>query len=396
LSEPARAEIIAIGTELLLGEIVDTNTAEIAVALRAIGLDLFRTTIVGDNVERIAEAVAESLERAQAVITTGGLGPTVDDATREGIALAVGVETEFRPELWEQITERFQRYGRRPTENNRRQAHIPVGAIAIENPVGTAPAFRFELPDSVVISLPGVPAEMSHLLEHEVVPYLRRRLGLTGVIKRMVVRTAGVGESMLDERIEDLERMHNPTLGVSAHPGRVDLRITAKAGSESEADEMIWRTKATLDQRLGDWIYGTDEDTLEAATMSAAAARGRRLAVVESGTSGALAASVASFSEAFAGGTLLAGPVTDDELEASLQRTMGEHSADLGLGLRLELGESKHTFTYILHTPESVARKSRSYGGPIVNAPAWAVSIALEALRRSLKNEKRSAVSNEQ
>jgi nicotinamide-nucleotide amidase len=386
LSDPARAEIIAIGTELLLGEIVDTNTVEIAVALRAIGLDLFRTTIVGDNVERIAEAVAESTGRAQAVITTGGLGPTVDDATREGIARAVGVETEFRPELWEQITERFQRYGRRPTENNRRQAHIPVGAIAIENPVGTAPAFRFEMADSVVISLPGVPAEMSHLLEHEVIPYLRRRLGLHGVIKRMVVRTAGVGESMLDERIEDLERMHNPTLGVSAHPGRVDLRITAKADSEIEADEMIWRMKATLQQRLGAWIYGTDDDTLEAVTMSAAAAKGKRLAVVESGTSGALAASVAVFSASFAGGKLLTGPLTDDELEASLDGTMAEQSADLGLALRLDMGESKHTFTYMLRTPEATQCKTRSYGGPIVNAPAWAVSIALEALRRALKD----------
>jgi nicotinamide-nucleotide amidase len=384
LSDPPRAEIVAIGTELLLGEIVDTNTPEIAVALRAVGLDLFRTTIVGDNVERIAEAVAESLGRAQAVITTGGLGPTVDDATREGIARAVGVETEFRPELWNQISERFQRYGRTPTENNRRQAHIPIGAIAIENPVGTAPAFRFEMPDSVVISLPGVPAEMSYLLEHDVVPYLRRRLGLRGVIKRKVVRTAGVGESMLDERIQDLERMRNPTLGVSAHPGRVDLRITAKAGSEAEADDMIWRMEATLQQRLGKWIYGTDDDTLEAATMSAVAAKGRRLAVVESGTAGSLAAAIAPFSNCFAGGRLLAGTVRDDELDDRLEGTMAELSADLGLALCLETSESTHTFTYILRTPAGTARKHRSYGGPIVNAPAWAVSIALEALRRQL------------
>jgi nicotinamide-nucleotide amidase len=387
LSDAPRAEIIAIGTELLLGEIVDTNTVEIAVALRAIGLDLFRTTIVGDNVERIAEAVAESLRRAQAVITTGGLGPTVDDATREGIARAVGVETEFRPELWEQISERFMRYGRRPTENNRRQAHIPMGAIAIENPVGTAPAFRFELDDSVVISLPGVPAEMSHLLTHEVVPYLRGRLGLRGVIKRKVVRTAGVGESMLDERIEDLERMRNPTLGVSAHPGRVDLRITAKAGSEAEADEMIWRMEATLQQRLGEWIYGADDDTLEDVTMSAIASKRQRLAVVESGTSGALASAVSSFPEAFAGGKLLAGPLSDDELESNLDATMAELSTELGLALRLEMGESKHTFTYILQTPSGTKRKHRSYGGPIVNAPGWAVSIALEALRRQLAAE---------
>jgi len=384
LSDPARAEIIAIGTELLLGEIVDTNTAEIAVALRAIGLDLFRTSIVGDNVERIAECVAESLKRAQAVITTGGLGPTVDDATRDGIARAVGVETEFRPELWEQITERFNRYGRTPTENNRRQAHIPVGAVAIQNPVGTAPAFRVELPESVVISLPGVPAEMSHLLAHEVVPYLRRRLGLRSVIKRKVVRTAGVGESMLDERIEDLERMHNPTLGVSAHPGRVDLRITAKADSQTEADEMIRRMEATLRQRLGGWIYGVDDDTLEAVSMSTVADKGYRLAVVESGTSGLLAASVAPFSDSFAGGKILAARITDVELETALDQAMSELSVEVGLGLRLDIGDTQHAFTYILRTPDAVKRKHRSYGGPIVNAVPWAVSIALEALRRRM------------
>jgi len=384
LSDPPRAEIVSIGTELLLGEIVDTNTTEIAVALRTIGLDLFRTTTVGDNLERIAEAVAESVKRAQAVITTGGLGPTVDDPTREAIARAVGVETEFRPELWEQITERFSRFGRKPTENNRRQAHIPVGAVAIENPVGTAPAFRVELPDSVVIALPGVPAEMSHLLEHEVVPYLRRRLGLRGVIKRKVVRTAGVGESILDERIEDLERMHNPTLGVSAHPGRVDLRITAKAGSDSEADEMIWKMEATLRQRLGEWIYGVDDDTLEAVTLAVVASKGYRLAIVESGTAGALSASVAPFSGAFAGGKLLAGPITDDELETALAAAQDELSAELGLALRLEMGESNYTFTYVLHTPAGVQLRERSYGGPIVNAASWAVSISLEALRRQL------------
>jgi len=141
------AEIITIGTELLLGEIVDTNTSYIAQALRKIGLDLYRTSTVGDNAERIAQVVSESIGRAQVVITTGGLGPTVDDATREGIALAFGVPTEFRPELWEQIEERFARFGHIPTENNRRQAYLPKGAKAIENPIGTAPGFIVDTRD---------------------------------------------------------------------------------------------------------------------------------------------------------------------------------------------------------------------------------------------------------
>jgi len=135
------AEIIAIGTELLLGETADTNTRFIARTLRGLGVDLFRTSTIGDNAGRIAQAIREALARAEIVITTGGLGPTVDDPTRQAVAQAVGVELEFRPELWEQITARVARYGRTPTENQKRQAYIPKGAISIENPVGTAPAF---------------------------------------------------------------------------------------------------------------------------------------------------------------------------------------------------------------------------------------------------------------
>ena len=138
------AEIITIGTEILLGEIVDTNTRHIASTLRGMGVDIYRTVTIGDNVERIADAIHHSMDRAEIVITTGGLGPTVDDPTREAVALAFGVETEFRQELWEQIQEIVTRYGRTPRENQKRQAHVPVGAIAIKNEVGTAPAFIME------------------------------------------------------------------------------------------------------------------------------------------------------------------------------------------------------------------------------------------------------------
>ncbi len=140
------AEIIAIGTELLLGETADTNTRFVARVLRSLGIDLFRTQTIGDNADRIAETVRQALERADIVITTGGLGPTVDDPTRQAIADSVGVPLEFHPELWEQITARIARYGRTPTENQKRQAYIPKNAIVIENPVGTAPAFIVNVP----------------------------------------------------------------------------------------------------------------------------------------------------------------------------------------------------------------------------------------------------------
>ncbi len=155
-----KAEIITIGTEILLGEIVDTNSRFIARALRDEGVDLYWTSTVGDNPERIAEAVRSGMERSEIIISTGGLGPTVDDPTRDAVALALGVETEFREELWQQVIDRFARFGREPTQNNRRQAYVPQGAIAIENPVGTAPAFIVETKKNAIIALPGVPREM--------------------------------------------------------------------------------------------------------------------------------------------------------------------------------------------------------------------------------------------
>src|SRR5512140_541170 len=187
------AEIITIGTEILLGEIVDTNTRHIALTLRDLGVDIYRTTTIGDNAERIATAIREAMGRTEIIITTGGLGPTVDDPTREAIAQAAGVSTEFREDLWEQVVSAIARYGRKPAENQRRQAIVPQGAIGVRNPVGTAPSFILEfvapLPKTKsetpvtgdqalkgsIISLPGVPNEMEHILHESIVPYLQKR-----------------------------------------------------------------------------------------------------------------------------------------------------------------------------------------------------------------------------
>jgi nicotinamide-nucleotide amidase len=376
------AEIIAIGTELLLGEIVDTNTPEIARALRAIGLDLFRTSIVGDNAERIGIAIKQAMQRAEAVITTGGLGPTVDDATRLGVASALGRGLAFHPELWEQIRERFSRFGREPTENNRRQAQIPQGAIAIDNPVGTAPGFLVEEERSVVICLPGVPAEMRYLLQSDVIPYLRRRLKLHGVIKRRLIRTSGVGESVLDEQIQDLETMSNPTVGVSAHPGIVDVRITAKAGSESEADEMIWQLEATIRQRLGEAVFGIDNESLEAAAIKTVERLGAKLAVVERGMDGRLTAALAPFGPVYVGGMTL----FDEQmlLVEALSSHMAHLGAQIGLGASLTSEGRRHQLTVLLRHPGGDETVERSYGGPLTNATGWGVNLALDALRRRL------------
>ncbi len=379
------AEILAIGTEILLGEIQDTNTQTIARALRGIGLDLHRTGTVGDNAERISQTVSEVLDRAQVVITTGGLGPTVDDATREGIASAVGAELEFRPELWEQIQERFAQFGLEPPDNNRRQAYLPAGATAIENPVGTAPAFIVESDDRAVISLPGVPAELEHLLQTEVIPYLRRRFELSGVIKSRVLRTAGVGESWLDERIGDLERLTNPTVGLAAHPGRVDIRITAKAGSEIEADEMLWGIEATLRQRLKERIYGADDETLEDVVLQALEGAGWRMALVEVGTDGALAAALAARSSSgLSGNLILPEDTSEDTALDAVSELQSKHESEIAYLVMMKRHEQRAEIHFSLRTPEDSKDWDRSYGGAPTNAPRWVVSLALDHLRRRL------------
>lgn len=371
------AEIIAIGTELLLGEIQDTNTRYLARALRDAGVDLFRTTVVGDNPERIARVIQESLSRAEIVITGGGLGPTVDDPTRLAVALALGVELVYVPELWEQITARFQRYGRTATENNRRQAFIPAGAIPVENPVGTAPAFIAETGDRCVISLPGVPRELETLYQSRVLPYLRQRYDLRGVIKARVLHTAGVGESQVDVVIDDLEKLSNPTVGLLAHAGQVDIRITVKADSLEEADQLIEQTEQIVYERLGADIYGVDEETLDSVILDHLARQGSALGVVESGLQGELArrlkTKLAQIEEPGLG---------LEKLRIAVDRMSSE--TPVVIGAVLETGVERQSLSLLVKHPGGEQQLARYYGGPPPMAVQWAVNTALDFLRRNL------------
>lgn len=376
------AEIITIGTELLLGESIDTNTRYIARTMRDEGIDLYRTSTIGDNQERIAEIIREGLQRAEIIITTGGLGPTVDDPTRAAVALAMGVETEFREELWDQIKERFQRYGRQPTENNRRQAYVPQGALAIENDVGTAPAFICETERSAIIALPGVPREMEYLMHHKVLPYIKERYGLSGVIKARVLRTSGVGESQIDERIGDLELLNNPTVGMAAHAGQVDVRITAKAESEAAADKLIANIEEQLRERLGHWIYGADDDTLESVALEALANLGWKIAIVEAGLGGRLSRRLSGKFENFLGGEVLSKTPDRNELKKSVEQVRLNHKAEIGLGVGLVSGAIQQTMYLVVVTPEQVHNKKRTYGGPPQMAPLWTANLCLDYLRK--------------
>ncbi len=281
------AEIITIGTEILLGEIQDTNTAFLARQLMASGIDLFRTHTVGDNPGRIAQTIKDSLQRADIVITTGGLGPTVDDPTREAVALAINQPLEFRPELWNEICQYFTRIGRVPTENNRRQAYVPKSAESIHNPVGTAPGFFVKLGNSIILSVPGVPKEMEYLTKNFILPFLTREFNHHQVIKSRTVHVSGMGESQLDMIIGEYEKLSNPTVGLLAKPGQIDIRVAAKAENEQIALEMIDNVIHKLEFLLKDNIFGYDGDIL-IGVLTLELSPKKRIGVLESGLDGQL------------------------------------------------------------------------------------------------------------
>ncbi len=399
------AEIISIGTELLLGEIVDTNSAHIARTLRDIGLDIYFQTTVGDNEERASAAIALALERADVVITTGGLGPTVDDVTRQAVARAVNRPLELRPDLLDQIAARFRRWGAEMSSNNRQQALVPAGAIGLENPVGTAPCFIVETERGAVISLPGVPREMVYMLEHAVIPYLQERMGAPSIIVAHILRTAGIGESQIDTTIHDLEHLANPTVGLAAHAGQTDIRVTAKASSLGEAEALIEPVVNDIRARLGIHIYGEGVETVEEILLSLLQDRGLTLAVAEVGTNGAAAQRLAAVSgaagvldqvasadewaelaRALSLAHLAQGTASPAErAEAAAQRIRGGSNGGVALCMLVEQDkDGRPSAAYAMITAADVRVQSRGYGGPPEYVAAWITTLAFDRLRRWL------------
>ncbi len=312
------AEIVAIGSELLLGQIVDTNSAWMAQRLTALGVDVFFKTVVGDNPGRMRDAIARALERSDILITSGGLGPTQDDLTREVIAGVAGRDLVLDPALLEEVRDRFRRRGRLMTPNNERQAYIPAGAIPISNPNGTAPSFIVEDPHGVIVALPGVPFELKWLFENDVEPYLRRRFKLAHTITYRVLKIVGMGESSVDDRIGHLiASSSNPTVGVLAYPGQVDVRIAAKAGNKEEAFSLIAPVEAEVRRLLGDQVFATDKTTMEDVVGALLREKNKSIAVCEDLTGGLLAGQLKEAGpEHFVEGFLCSRP-------ASLRRLLG-------------------------------------------------------------------------
>jgi nicotinamide-nucleotide amidase len=401
---PLRAEIITIGEELLSGdsEIIDTNSIYLTSQLRSIGIKVLFKTTVGDNVQLITDVVKLALRRADVIITTGGLGPTVDDMTRQAIADAVDRPLEFHQHLLDDIAAKFVRFNSRMSENNRIQAMTPAGAIIIENPVGTAPAFIVEVGPAnapAIVSLPGVPREMKYLMEHAIMPYLQGKVGATGIIKNRVIRTAGIGESLVDEKVGDLEKLTNPTVGLAAHSGQTDIRIAARAPTEAEADSMIAKLETEIRNRLGSFIFGVDKETLEEAFVFAARGSSVKIAIYELGTENLLRTRIESQPDGNSlllplDAILLDKTVPDKALyrnksdgtqeltrpgnfkqavEQWAQTLLKQPNVSLAIAIRSEEGGTA------IAVANSVEMRSRTYGygGSLVEGPEWASGWAM-------------------
>jgi nicotinamide-nucleotide amidase len=289
-----RCEVLAVGTELLLGQIVDTNSAWIGEQLAESGLDSYEHRVCGDNQARIVAAIRDLLSRSDALIICGGLGPTQDDLTRDAIAEVMGVGLVRRDELVEQISKMFGSRGRDMPENNLRQADIPEGGEAIPNPIGTAPGLRCEFDGKVIYAVPGVPYEMQLMITSQVLPDLRRRAGDTATIVSRSLKTWGTSESALAEMIAArVDEQTNPTIAFLARgiEGLV-VRITAKAPTEAEARALVEAEEQELRKILGDLVFAVDDETMEQAVLNRLMARGWTLGVAESLTGGLIGARI--------------------------------------------------------------------------------------------------------
>ncbi len=286
-----KAEIISIGTELLLGQITDTNAPYLASELPLLGIDLYWITQVGDNRSRLVEALHRACERSDIIITTGGLGPTDDDVTREAIALFLGEEMRVDPELDQWIRVMFQKIGYEMPERNIRQANLIPSARAIRNLQGTAPGWWVEHGGKVILAMPGPPGEMKQMWEMEIRPELKQKLSGEVIISR-TIKTLGLTEAKVDEMVSPLLSSTNPTLAVYAKLDGIQLRLTAKDRERAKAEETIAQAEVQLQNILGFAIWGYDEDTLEDLVGAMLREKGLSLATMESCTGGLLASTV--------------------------------------------------------------------------------------------------------
>ncbi len=322
-----KAEIISIGTELLLGEIVDTNTPYLANQLAVLGIDLYFTSAVGDNPARLQGVLKKAWDRSDIIFTTGGLGPTQDDLTRDAVAALLGEEMTVEPHLKQGLVDFFARRGIEMPQSNIRQAMLIPSATALVNPQGTAPGWWVEKDGEIIVTMPGPPGEMQYMWENQVLPRLQQRTG--AVIMTRMIKTFGTSEAKVDEMLADLTPSPNPTLATYAKLDGIYIRIAAKAEKEETAREMIARREADVRAILGDIIWGVDDDTQEAVAGRVLVEKGLSLAVAE------------SFSGGFLTHTLATAADSERYFKGGLIATTNEVKVALGLDPKLAGSEDK-------------------------------------------------------
>ena len=412
-----RAEILSIGTELLLGHITDTNATYLAQQFAPLGIDLYFVSQVGDNLQRLSETLARARERSDLVVMTGGLGPTEDDVSREAIAAVLGETPVVDPALEAELRAFFASRGIEMPERNVKQAWVIPSVTPLANPVGTAPGWWAERDGKIVVAMPGVPHEMMRMWEHEALPRLRPRTGT--VLFTRTLRVAGMGESTVEERLGELIHGENPTLATYAKRDAVDVRVTAKAATAAAAEALVAQMEARAREVLGAHVFGVDAQTPQSVALALLIARGLTLAAMESCTGGLLASlitDVPGSSAAFLGGFVAYsiamkaaygvpretleqhGAISVETARAMARAARERLGADVGVGITGVAGpaeqEGKQAGTVhiaVASTAERVSETSQRFRGARSEIKWRAAITALNLLRLHVLREERDA-----
>jgi nicotinamide-nucleotide amidase len=391
-----QAEIIPVGTEILLGNIIDTDSSFIANQLPLLGIDLYFISTVGDNQKRLVDTLKQAWERADLIITTGGLGPTQDDITREAIGELMSEELTVDDKLWRDLQDLFKKYSREIPQSNIKQATVIPSAQVIPNHMGTAPGWWVEKDDHIIVALPGPPDEMKLMWQESVLLKLKQKLAGEVILSR-IIKTFRLAEAKVDELVAHVSKLSNPTLATYIKPDGVYLRITAKAKAEAEAQRLIAQSEVQIRNVLSSYIWGIDDDTLDSVIGELLKAKNMSLATMESCTEGLLCSTIASGQESctyFKGGLLACCDEAKttcgvdisviqryDKESTQLARAMAETAcrklkADIGMGVggNMNLDENsgdvficlcsdkfEQTFTHNLHGNRSRMKQRAVY-----------------------------------
>ena len=408
-----RAEIISIGTEILMGEILDTNAQYVAQRLPAMGIDLFYMHQIGDNRRRLVDLITQARGRSDVVLCTGGLGPTEDDITRDAIAESIGEDPYVVPELEAHLRNFFESRGGQMPEQNVKQATIVPSGESIPNPRGTAPGWWVEKDGAIIIAMPGPPAEMTGMWSNDVGPRLAARSDGTVLISR-TLKTTGLGESTLDEALGDIRAGEDPTVGVYHKADGVHVRLASKALDEATARARIEPVEAAIRALLGDNIWGADEDTFQEAVARLLDSRGLSIAVMESCTGGLLASTITDVpgaSHFFRGGLVTYtaeakihygvdpdvieahGVVSNETASAMAAAVRKQFDADIGVGITGVAGPEPHGGQPVgavclgVETPDESYATGYTFAQTRAAIKARAVTSALTLIRRASLGE---------